>query len=123
MRQGPFSPQGILSRRLAEARHYPAIDVLASISRLANRVSGEKTKEACAYVRKLMATYAESEDIINVGAYQKGSNPNIDLAIDAHKNIDSFLEQEEFEQVTIDDTMQKLAELAHLEIPQEEYNV
>ncbi|MBO7485023.1 MAG: FliI/YscN family ATPase [Spirochaetaceae bacterium] len=113
----------ILSRRLAEARHYPAIDVLASISRLANRVSGEKTKEACAYVRKLMATYAESEDIINVGAYQKGSNPNIDLAIDAHESIDSFLEQEEFETVTIDDTMQKLAELAHLEIPQEEYNV
>ena len=113
----------ILSRRLAEARHYPAIDVLASISRLANRVSGEKTKEACAYVRKLMATYAESEDIINVGAYQKGTNPNIDLAIEAHESIDSFLEQEEFEQVTIDDTMQKLAELAHLEIPQEEYNV
>ncbi len=113
----------ILSRRLAEARHYPAIDVLASISRLANRVSGEKTKEACAYVRKLMATYAESEDIINVGAYQKGSNPNIDLAIDAHESIDSFLEQEEFEQVTIDDTIQKLAELAHIEIPQEEYNV
>ena len=113
----------ILSRRLAEARHYPAIDVLASISRLANRVSGEKTKEACAYVRKLMATYAESEDIINVGAYQKGSNPNIDLAIDAHESIDSFLEQEEFEQVTIEDTIQKLAELAHIEIPQEEYNV
>ena len=113
----------ILSRRLAEARHYPAIDVLASISRLANRVSGEKTKEACAYVRKLMATYAESEDIINVGAYQKGSNPNIDLAIDAHDSIDSFLEQEELEQVTIEDTMQKLAELAHIEIPQEEYNV
>ncbi|MBP5329928.1 MAG: FliI/YscN family ATPase [Spirochaetaceae bacterium] len=113
----------ILSRRLAEARHYPAIDVLASISRLANRVSGEKTKEACAYVRKLMATYAESEDIINVGAYQKGTNPNIDLAIEAHESIDSFLEQEEFETVTIDDTMQKLAELAHLEIPQEEYNV
>ena len=113
----------ILSRRLAEARHYPAIDVLASISRLANRVSGEKTKEACAYVRKLMATYAESEDIINVGAYQKGSNPNIDLAIDAHDSIDSFLEQEELEQVTIGDTMQKLAELAHIEIPQEEYNV
>ncbi len=113
----------ILSRRLAEARHYPAIDVLASISRLANRVSGEKTKEACAYVRKLMATYAESEDIINVGAYQKDTNPNIDLAIEAHESIDSFLEQEEFETVTIDDTMQKLAELAHLEIPQEEYNV
>ena len=113
----------ILSRRLAEARHYPAIDVLASISRLANRVSGEKTKEACAYVRKLMATYSESEDIINVGAYQKGSNPNIDLAIDAHESIDSFLEQDEFEQVTIEDTIQKLAELAHIEIPQEEYNV
>ena len=70
-----------------------------------------------------MATYSESEDIINVGAYQKGSNPNIDLAIDAHESIDSFLEQEEFEQVTIEDTIQKLAELAHIEIPQEEYNV
>lgn len=111
----------ILNRKLAQAHHYPAIDVLASISRLCNRVSGENTKKAYNYVRKLMAVYAESEDIINVGAYQKGSNPAIDEAIDAHDAIEDFLIQEEVEKVTIEDTMNRLGQLAHISIPQEEY--
>ena len=111
----------VLSRKLAQTRHYPAIDVLASISRLARRVSGTETRKACDYIRKLMAVYAEQEDIINVGAYQKGTNPVIDEAIDAHDAIEEFLMQEETETVTIEDTMNKFAELAHIEIPKEEY--
>ena len=111
----------VLSRKLAQTRHYPAIDVLASISRLARRVSGTQTRKACDYIRKLMAVYAEQEDIINVGAYQKGTNPAIDEAIDAHDAIEDFLMQEETEKVTIEDTMNKFAELAHIEIQKEEY--
>ncbi len=111
----------VLSRKLAQTRHYPAIDVLASISRLARRVSGTETRKACDYIRKLMAVYAEQEDIINVGAYQKGTNPVIDEAIDAHDAIEEFLMQEETEKVTIEDTMNKFAELAHIEITKEEY--
>ena len=111
----------ILSRNLAQSRHYPAIDVLASVSRLANRVSGEKTKEACNYVRRLMAVYAEQEDLITVGAYQKGSNAKVDEAIEMHDAINEFLEQEELEKVTIEDTIHKLSELTGIEIPESEY--
>lgn len=111
----------ILSRKLAQARHFPAIDVLASISRLANRVSGDATKKAFNHIRKLMAVYAESEDIINVGAYQRGSNPAIDEAIDAHDAINEFLEQEETEKVTIEQTMQLLSNLSGIQIPESEY--
>src|SRR5574344_48420 len=80
--RGTLDGHIVLSRKLAQAYHYPAVDVLASISRLANRVSGPKTKEACGIIRKYMAVYAESEDLITVGAYQKGSNPQIDAARD-----------------------------------------
>lgn len=111
----------ILSRNLAQSRHYPAIDVLASISRLANRVSGVETKKACDYVRRLMAVYAEQEDLITVGAYQKGSNPAVDEAIAMHDAINEFLEQEELEKITIEDTMRRLGELAGIDIPESEY--
>ncbi len=111
----------ILSRNLAQSRHYPAIDVLASISRLANRVSGAETKKPCDYVRRLMAVYAEQEDLITVGAYQKGSNPAVDEAIAMHDAINEFLEQEELEKITIEDTMRRLGELAGIDIPESEY--
>ncbi len=113
----------VLSRQLAQAYHFPAIDVLGSISRLANRVIGEKTKEAVGVIRKLMAAYAESEDMITVGAYQKGSNAVIDAAIDAHPLIDNFLVQDEFEHTTIEDTMHALSTLSGVKIPDEEWKV
>ncbi len=111
----------VLSRSLAQSYHFPAIDVLASISRLANRVSGPKTKEAVAIVRKLMAAYSDSEDMITVGAYQKGSNQVIDIAIDAHPLINNFLVQDEFEHTSIEDTMKLLSELTNVQIPNEEW--
>ncbi len=111
----------VLSRSLAQSYHFPAIDVLASISRLANRVTGLKTKEAVAMVRKLMAAYSESEDMITVGAYQKGSNPVIDVAIDAHPLINNFLVQDEFEHTTIEETMNALSQLTNVPIPEDEW--
>ncbi len=111
----------VLSRSLAQSYHFPAIDVLASISRLANRVTGVKTKEAVAIIRKLMAAYADSEDMITVGAYQKGTNAIIDAAIDANPLINNFLVQDEFEHTTIEETMKALSILTNVSIPQEEW--
>jgi len=110
----------ILSRKLAQKYHYPAIDILGSISRLANRVSGPVTKKAVGYVRRLMAVYSESEDMINVGAYQKGSNPAIDEAILHHDKIEKFLNQEVSDPAPITGTIKSLGEVADMAIPDEE---
>ncbi|MCD1653237.1 FliI/YscN family ATPase [Treponema zuelzerae] len=110
----------ILSRKLAQKYHYPAIDVLASISRLANRVSGPVTRKAVGYIRRMMAIYAESEDMINVGAYQKGSNPSIDEAISNHSNIEGFLTQEVSDPAPILDTLNRLGAVSSMQIPDDE---
>lgn len=110
----------ILSRKLAQKYHYPAIDILGSISRLANRVSGPVTKKAVGYVRRLMAVYTESEDMINVGAYQKGSNPAIDEAILHHDKIEKFLNQDVSDPAPITATIKSLGEVADMAIPDEE---
>ncbi|HHU37530.1 MAG TPA: FliI/YscN family ATPase [Treponema sp.] len=112
----------ILSRKLAQRYHYPSIDVLASISRLANRVSGEATQKAVAFVRRLMAVYDDSEDMISVGAYQKGSNPAIDEAIEHHDRIQEFLRQEINDPAPIDKTLAMLSAISNIEIPAEEYS-
>ena len=110
----------ILSRRLAQRYHYPAIDVLQSISRLSKRVTGKNTQEAVAKVRRLMAVYAEQEDMINVGAYQKGTSPEIDAAIDSHDAIEEFLTQEVSASTNLADTLRELSAVSGIEIPEEE---
>ncbi|OJF77533.1 MAG: flagellum-specific ATP synthase FliI [Treponema sp. CETP13] len=110
----------VLNRKLAQAYHFPAIDVLQSISRLANRISGEQTKKAVAAVRNLMAVYSENEDLITIGAYAQGSNEKIDAAIAAHEKIEEFLRQNENEPSCIEDTLTQLGLLVGIEIPEEE---
>ena len=110
----------VLNRKLAHAFHYPAIDILASVSRLANRVSGPETKKACAGIRKLMAAYAENEDMITVGAYQKGSSPAIDEANNKHPEIEDFLIQDEYDPAPIEETLSSLGNLIGIDIPEEE---
>jgi flagellum-specific ATP synthase len=105
----------VLSRRLAQRSHYPAIDVLDSISRLATKVSTPDMRRAARIVRRHLATYTQSEDLINVGAYVRGTNEEIDAAIDKMPAINSFLQQEIDERVTADDTMHGLFELAEIE--------
>ena len=112
----------VLNRRLAMASHYPAIDVLASISRLSNRVSGKQTKKACGQIRELMATYQDNATMITSGIYEKGNSPVIDKAIDKHEAIEEFLKQEIEEHCTMEDTLNKLSQLAEIEIPEEEYS-
>jgi len=83
----------VLSRALAEANHYPAIDVLMSISRLMNDVAAPRHRELAAKLRALLATYRKAEDLVNIGAYVAGSNPKIDEALKRIDGINSFLRQ------------------------------
>ena len=83
----------VLSRQLAHAGHYPAVDVLASVSRLVGEIVTPEARAAGNEVRKLMATYKEKADLISIGAYQRGSDPQIDAAIAARGPIDAFLKQ------------------------------
>ena len=110
----------ILSRKLAQKYHYPAIDVLASISRLANRVSGPISTKVAGFIRRYMAVYQEAEDMINVGAYQKGTNPVIDEAILHHEKIESFLIQEVHDPAPIEETLKAMGAVVETVIPEEE---
>jgi flagellum-specific ATP synthase len=104
-----------LSRRLAQRYHYPAVDVLGSVSRLSNKVTDVETQEAAGYVRRLLAVYRESEDLINVGAYARGSNDEIDEAIDKMPAINRFLRQAVDERAELGDTRRELKALAGIE--------
>lgn len=111
----------VLSRHLAESFHYPAIDVLASISRLSNKVTGTSTQKACAKIRTWMAAYRDKETMITAGIYQKGNSPELDLAIDKHAEIEEFLLQGEYEPFKMDQTLNELAKIAGVELPEEDY--
>jgi flagellum-specific ATP synthase len=107
----------VLSRSLAQRYHYPAIDVLGSISRLAPAVSGKVTSKAVGYIRRLLADYAGAEDLISVGAYRQGSNPAIDEAIARREAIEKFLIQDVEECSTVEETLRLMGEIAQMEIP------
>ena len=83
----------VLSRKLANANHFPAVDVLSSVSRLDRSVCNEEELSLISQARDLLSTYHQNEDMINVGAYVKNSNPKIDLAIDKFTEIQDFLRQ------------------------------
>ncbi|MDR1867167.1 MAG: FliI/YscN family ATPase [Treponema sp.] len=110
----------VLSRALARAYHYPAIDVLGSVSRLASTVSGPATTKAVGAIRRHMAIYAENADLINVGAYHKGANVSIDEAIAKHGVIEDFLTQDIKEYSSMSETIQTMATISGLSIPPEE---
>ena len=83
----------VLSRDLAHKNHYPAIDILNSVSRLMSQIAPKEHKEAASMARDLLATYKDSEDLINIGAYVKGSNKKIDMAIAYNDTLNGFLRQ------------------------------
>jgi flagellum-specific ATP synthase len=102
----------VLSRKLANQNHYPAVDVLDSVSRLMIDVVDDRHSAAANRIREILATYRESEDLINIGAYNKGSNPKIDLALEKIGPINQFLRQDISEQADYSRTVQALAGLA-----------
>ncbi len=83
----------VLSRKLAQQNHFPAIDILASASRVMPSVTSPEHQDWAGQVKEWMAIYKQAEDIINIGAYAKGSNPKIDQAIAVHDRIQGFLRQ------------------------------
>jgi flagellum-specific ATP synthase len=101
----------VLSRSLAEQGHYPAIDVLASKSRLMTEIAERKHLDAAQAIVSLIATYAKAETLINIGAYAHGSNPAIDRAIQMHDPIEAYLCQGLQESSTLDESIRELLEL------------
>lgn len=98
----------MLDRRLAHRNHYPAIDVLQSISRVMSSIADSNHKEAAGKLKNVMATYQEAEDLINIGAYKSGSNPNIDYAIEKIDAVNSFLLQETHEKFSFEEILNML---------------
>jgi flagellum-specific ATP synthase len=101
----------VLTRGLAAQNHYPAIDVLASVSRVMMEIVAKEHIQQAQRLRALLATYREAEDLINIGAYAHGSNPAIDQAIAAIGNIKSFLQQDVNENTPMAETVQRLKAL------------
>lgn len=97
-----------LSRQLAHRNHYPAVDVLASISRVMNDIVEDSHKKSANELRRNLAVYRDAEDLINVGAYVKGSNPAIDKSIALNQGINDFLTQGTFERFTFTQTVELL---------------
>jgi len=103
----------VLSRELARQNQYPPIDVLNSISRLMVDVTSKEHYMLSNYFRDVLATYDKAEDLINIGAYSKGSNPKIDYAIKMIDRLRDYLRQEINENIGFDESINKLKELFH----------
>ncbi len=101
----------VLDRKLAVAGHFPSVDALGSISRVASRVnSGEQTATA-GFLRKTLAARRAAQDLLDVGAYQRGANPLVDAAVDHEGEINAFLQQRMTEQSTAQDAWAQLNRL------------
>jgi flagellum-specific ATP synthase len=101
----------VLSRALATANQFPAVDVLESISRVVQDVSTPGERETAGRARDLLALYRKNEDLINIGAYVRKTNASIDRAIDKNEPIRSFLRQSVGEKVTRQASYERLAEI------------
>jgi flagellum-specific ATP synthase len=101
----------MLNRRLAQRNHYPAIDVLQSISRVMSAVADKPHKYSAGQLKNVMATYQEAEDLINIGAYKPGSNKNIDYAVSKIDEVNEFLLQATDEKFAFEDIVNRLEEM------------
>ncbi len=101
----------VLSRALAARNHYPAIDVLQSVSRLVPDITTPEHQRQAGLIREWLATYRDAEDLINIGAYVTGSNPRIDTAVRLYEPIMEFLRQHYTEFTPFEETMARLADL------------
>lgn len=111
----------VLSRRLSEAGVYPAVDIELSISRAMNQITVADHQKWTGKFRNLHALYEQNRDLINVGAYQQGTDHDLDLAIKMHPHLMRFLSQDMFEKVTFEESIRQLGEL--LEHEQEDGGV
>ncbi|SHF51561.1 flagellar protein export ATPase FliI [Ornithinibacillus halophilus] len=102
----------VMDRRLAEQGQYPAINVLKSVSRTMNKIVSSDHKENTMKLRSLMATYEENNELIQIGAYKRGTDPKIDQAISFYPKIQTFLKQDVLEYYSLEESIQALKELA-----------
>jgi flagellum-specific ATP synthase len=103
----------VLSRKLAAQNHFPAADILNSNSRLMLNLINDKHREFAAEARKLLSTYESMEDLINIGAYVPGSQPDIDRSIQKRPELLKFLRQEPEESFTMEETLNQLSRVTH----------
>ena len=87
----------VLDRKIAHKNHYPAIDVLQSISRVMSSIASAEHKKSAGQLRNVLATYSEAEDLVNIGAYKAGSNREIDYALSKIDEVNHFLTQDVYE--------------------------
>ncbi|MCD7896686.1 MAG: hypothetical protein LUG50_08450 [Planctomycetaceae bacterium] len=102
----------VLSRRMAHRNHYPAIDVLESISRVQSEIVPKNVLQASRRLRQCLATYKEAEELINIGAYTPGSNPEIDKARNVIDDINAILQQDMMDPTKYDDTTKRILQVA-----------
>ena len=95
----------VLSRAMAQKNHYPAIDILASISRVMSSITESDHKQVAGQLKNVLATYREAEDLINIGAYKEGSNRSIDFAIEKIDLVNEFLRQSTEEKFTFEESV------------------
>lgn len=101
----------MLSRKLVHKNHYPAIDILQSISRVMSSIIDSNHKAASGRLKNVLATYQDAEDLINIGAYKNGANADIDYAISKIKAVNKFLQQEVDEKLDFDEEIKMLMEI------------
>lgn len=98
----------VLSRKMAQKNHYPAIDVLASISRVMSAIATSEHKKLAGKLKMVLATYQDAEDLINIGAYKPGTNKNIDYSMRKIEQVNEFLCQQVDDKADFEDTIHKL---------------
>ncbi len=101
----------VLSREIAAKNHFPAIDVLHSASRVMGRLADAEHAETAGRIRNLLAEYARQEDLINIGAYKHGSNPNLDMAIRHMDDINAFLRQDLSEKAGLENSLSQMKKI------------
>lgn len=101
----------VLSRKLANENHFPAIDINASISRLMTNIVSTRHKELASKIRDILSVYEKNEDLISIGAYKAGSNPRLDFAISKIDQVNGFLKQGIREALTYEETIEKMEEI------------
>ena len=104
----------VLSRRLADRGHYPAIDTLASVSRVMTDLVGEQHLQSSRRLQRWLAAYQEAEDLIQIGAYQRGADPDVDEALRRMDVIRTFLQQDMYEGTRFEDTLEGLQMLTQV---------
>ena len=107
----------VLDRALANRNHFPAIDVLASISREFQRVSTEDPRETAGNIRRMLALCKEVEDLVQIGAYRPGARPEVDRALALAPELDAVLQQGVWERSSLDAAAEALADIAGRPLP------